>query len=139
MSALLDRPGPVSELASLNYGMLAVALNASGMPDRKQRPAPDTAQLAAWARQGLDRLGLAEVRRLDARTRALGYWYEYGGHPDRLTRAERAEFRRMWLSTRRRNVAHDHAYRLASDMRPPYWLARRRALGLARPASGSPA
>lgn len=131
-TALLDPPEAApapgwGELADLDYVTLAVALNASDMPDRK-RPKQETAQLAEWARQGLGRLGLAEVRRMAARTRALGHLYAYGN----LDAAGcGAEFRRMWPSARRLNTAHDYAYQLASDMRPPYWLARRRALGLA--------
>jgi hypothetical protein len=124
MTVTIERPA--ATVASLSYGELSVALNASDMPGT-HAPGVGLRQLSAWAQQGLDRLGADTVRRIDQRTRALASRYESG----ELTAAERAEYRRMWPSQRRRNTAISHAYHLTSALRPPYWLAWRRAHGLA--------
>lgn len=113
MTAMIEAPSVWGALASLDNGELAVALNASDMPDRRT-PEADAAQFAAWARQGLERLGTAEVRRLSERTCALGYRYECG----ELAAGERAEYRRIWPSLRRRDTAISRAFTLNCEMRP---------------------
>ena len=93
--ACAAEPAASPHAGELTYGELAVALYASDMPTAKGSPAP--AEIAAWAGQGLDRLGPARVWELDYRgRRAVGRDPEYSA---------------VWPSPRRAGAARALAYR----------------------------
>ncbi len=102
-------PRRYADLAALRYGELSALLNASDMPARKDM-STDVAQIAAWARQGLDRIGIDQARRTDARTRAANVPAAYGAGAVKRTAA--AELRAVWGTVRRRDTAVDYAGRL---------------------------
>lgn len=113
-TALSLYPYRYEDLGRWPHGVLQGALNASDMPARIDRSA-DVAQIAAWARQGLDRIGIRQARRDDTRTRAASVPAAYG--TGEAQRAAAAELRAIWGSTRRRDTAVDYAWRLADALK----------------------
>lgn len=98
-------------LADLDVSELTAALGASDMPVRARGASRE--QLAAWAQQGLDRLGADAIRERAERTAYLDYGERGIGVS---TPAERAELRGMWPSVRRLDAANDAAYDLRKQL-----------------------
>ncbi len=122
-TSVLDRPEVSPAAASdvyaladeLTYGELAVALYASDMPTRRRAAwsaAPD--QVAAWAAQGVARLGRARVWQLDYRSRQSA-----------LRPGD--EYEAIWPDSRRAGTANGVGYLFAMD---------RQQCGHPRPADG---
>jgi len=114
------------DVRDLEYGELAVALNASGVRSHRFRSA-DPAQLMEWAAQGLALLGIDRIQHYDRRTRYLN------GIPDHCMSADHwAEYAQMWSSFKVRQRCHDAAWRLAfprpASQVDPYPQAARSAL-----------
>ena len=94
-----EAAGPT--LADLSVSELSAALGASDMPARGWRSVSRD-QLAAWARQGIDRIGVQAVRERAERTAYLDYGERGIGTN---TPAESAELRGMWPSVGRLDAA----------------------------------
>lgn len=103
-----------ADLAALEYGELSAVLNASDMPDRKDKSA-DINRIAAWARQGLARIGTDLAGRTAARTRAANIPAAYGTGPARQAAA--AELRAVYGTVRRRDTAVDYGAMLYYTLR----------------------
>ena len=96
------------DVRDLEYGELAVALNASGVRPQRFRSA-DPAQLMEWAAQGLALLGIDRVRHYVRRTRYIHLL----DHP---SAEDRAEYTRMWPHNRKAvQSCHDAAWRLTFE------------------------
>lgn len=104
----VEATGPV--LAGLDVGELSEALGASDMPARCR--SASRGQLAAWAQQGLDRLGADAVRERAERTRTLRLGAVCGTN----TPGQNAEYSRLWPSAARDRQAVDSAYTLRTRL-----------------------
>lgn len=116
MTATVTEACPLgyADLEALSYGELSAALNASDMPNRKDK-STNVNQIAAWARQGLARLGLDQARRIDARTRSANVPAAYGTGTAKWDAG--AELRAVWGTVRRRDTAVDYGAMLYYTLR----------------------
>ncbi|SCL22837.1 hypothetical protein GA0070616_2614 [Micromonospora nigra] len=99
----------VDEVAALSYGELALAVRCSEMPtDRPQGVKEDP---LAYAIDGLARMGVVAIRRLEEQSQALVNRKHFG--PDRpAKRTAAVEHNRLWGDARRFDRSHSMAGRL---------------------------
>jgi hypothetical protein len=97
-------------LADLDVYQLAEALGASDMPPRARDASRE--QLAAWAQQGLDRLGADAVRDRADRTTRL----DYGSVVRTNTPEQTAELRGLWPSVRHLDATRETAFGLRKHL-----------------------
>jgi hypothetical protein len=96
-------------LEPLSSSELAVALCVSDMPDRCRGDVP-LGQIAVWARQGVDRLGVARIKQIDVRARRLVL--SGLGDDGLFAPGVAAQLREIWGSQRRQQASTNRAHEL---------------------------
>lgn len=98
-----------AEVAGLSYGELALAISCSGMPTVRPRGVKEDP--LAYALDGLARVGVDGLRRLDAESSRL-VEVKYFGPDKPARRAASMAHSRLWGGVRRFDRAHGLAGRL---------------------------